>query len=191
METLTTLGELLEAIDTLDPELTLFAPASRPLSAGSPGLVAAEGDEPVQGVADKELGHLLEVELAREAIEVWSAWRNGQAPTREERVAAVIFYADYDTYLPAEPAESSAGSMNSEWFFVRRLRVAEQRPGERFEVQLRDHAGRAVADARYDTESSLKLDDVIVSEAVLDAGRALTEESGDYVDRQGIHRAPF
>lgn len=68
---------------------------------------------------------------------------------------------------------------------------AEQRPGELFEVQLLDDDGRGVAVARYDKETSVKLDDVLVPEAVLNAGRVLTEESGDYVDRQGIHTAPF
>lgn len=102
-----TLGELLEAIDTLDSDLTLYAPASRPLSAGSPGLAATEADGSGQVEAVRELVYLLEVYLAREAIEVWSTWRNGRVPTRDERVAAVAFYADNDAYLPAD---SEAGS---------------------------------------------------------------------------------
>src|SRR5688572_15407682 len=102
MKAPTTLGELLEAIHTLDSDLTLYAPASRPLSAGSPARAAAEGDGSVQMEADSELGYLLEVDLAREAIEVWSEWRNGRVPTPDERVAAVAFYADNDAHLPVD-----------------------------------------------------------------------------------------
>jgi hypothetical protein len=40
-------------------------------------------------------------------------------------------------------------------FFVRRVPIAEAKPGERFEVQLLDGDGRAVAIGRYDTETSL------------------------------------
>ena len=82
-----------------DSDLTLYAPASRPLSAGSPGLAAARIGPDGGG---RRLSYLLEVDLAREAIEVWSEWRNGRVPTRDERVAAVAFYADNDAYLPVD-----------------------------------------------------------------------------------------
>jgi hypothetical protein len=48
------------------------------------------------------MAYLLEVDLAKEAIRVWSEWRNGAAPTSEEQVAAVVHYAAHDAYLPVE-----------------------------------------------------------------------------------------
>jgi hypothetical protein len=48
------------------------------------------------------MAYLLEVGLAKEAIRVWSEWRNGATPTSEDRVAAVVYYATHDAYMPAE-----------------------------------------------------------------------------------------
>lgn len=77
------------------------------------------------------------------------------------------------------------------WFFVRQLPIAERKPGERFEVQLLDDDGRAVAVARYDAETSLALGDVIVPRVVLAAGRERPEGSGIYVDQEGVETPPF
>jgi hypothetical protein len=46
------------------------------------------------------LRYLLEVSLAREAIEVWRAWRPGQTPSLEDKLAAVTCYAEHDAWLP-------------------------------------------------------------------------------------------
>jgi hypothetical protein len=77
------------------------------------------------------------------------------------------------------------------WFFVRQLPTAERVPGERFEVQLLDEDGRSVAEARYDTETSLVVGDVTVPAAALDAGRERPEGSGTYVDQDGVETPPF
>jgi hypothetical protein len=42
----------------------------------------------------------MEVALAKESIRVWSEWRNGAAPTLDDKVAAVIHYAAKDSFLP-------------------------------------------------------------------------------------------
>ena len=88
-----TLGELLDSIDRLDPSLTIYAPAARPLSADSPAAVGEGADG---------LVYLLEVALAVDAIEVWTQWRQGRQPSTADRIAAVVFYADNDAYLPIE-----------------------------------------------------------------------------------------
>jgi hypothetical protein len=77
------------------------------------------------------------------------------------------------------------------WFFFRKLPIGERKPGERFEVQLLDDDGRAVAVAGYDAETALALGDVIVPAAVLDAGRERPEGSGTYVDHEGVETPPF
>jgi hypothetical protein len=45
--------------------------------------------------------YLLEVSLAREVLEVWTAWRDGRRPTISEACEAIIYYASNDAYLPA------------------------------------------------------------------------------------------
>jgi hypothetical protein len=44
---------------------------------------------------------VLEVSIAREVLEVWSAWRSGATPSPEQAVEAILFYATNDAYLPA------------------------------------------------------------------------------------------
>ena len=38
--------------------------------------------------------------LAREVLEVWSAWRQGRVPSPDEAAEAVIHYAKNDAYQP-------------------------------------------------------------------------------------------
>jgi hypothetical protein len=52
--------------------------------------------------------YLLEVALAQEVLEVWSAWRNGKVPTFAESVEAVVHYAEHDAYLPVAPHDTEA-----------------------------------------------------------------------------------
>jgi hypothetical protein len=89
---MTTLLELIRALDTLPPETTLYA--AKPWSPTSEAAVA-DDDEPPMG-----LDYLLEVDLAQQTAVVWSDWRNGARPTELERCEAVIHYAAHDAYLP-------------------------------------------------------------------------------------------
>lgn len=91
---LTTLGALLESIDGLDGEATIYALPDRPLSSESGAVAAFEGSTIPEG-----LTYLLEVFLARDVIETWSIHRQGRVPDSEERVTAVVYYADRDAYL--------------------------------------------------------------------------------------------
>jgi hypothetical protein len=47
------------------------------------------------------------VQLANEAIEVWSAWRGGKKPSRQDKFAAVMFYSQHDAFIPV--AEEGGG----------------------------------------------------------------------------------
>jgi hypothetical protein len=42
------------------------------------------------------------VDLAKDAIRVWSEWRGGVTSNLEDKLAAVIHYAVNDSFLPAE-----------------------------------------------------------------------------------------
>jgi hypothetical protein len=97
-----TLGVLLDSIDELDPDLTIYAPATRPLSAEARAIVAQEPDDGALPPAAEGLVYLLEVPTAKEVIQVWTDWRTGRRPTTADRVTAVVHYADNDSYLPLD-----------------------------------------------------------------------------------------
>ena len=48
------------------------------------------------------LRYLLEVAVAREAVDVWGAWRPGETPSLEDKLAAIIYYAENDAWLPID-----------------------------------------------------------------------------------------
>jgi hypothetical protein len=85
--------------DRYGPAPTTYA--TKPWTSDSEAAVLC-GEQSVDAVAvaAPELVHLLEVDLAREAIEVWSEWRDGRTPTLAEAVGAVIWYAEHDAYEP-------------------------------------------------------------------------------------------
>ncbi|WP_328414924.1 hypothetical protein OG470_21685 [Micromonospora sp. NBC_00389] len=85
--------DLVERLDQLPDEATIYA--GRPWSpeARAEAVVDDENQRP---------DYLLEVSLAREVLEVWSAWRGGRTPSPAEACAAVIHYAEWDAYLPVE-----------------------------------------------------------------------------------------
>ena len=51
---------------------------------------------------DPSLSEVLSVDQAREAIDVWSAWRGEVTPTPAERFKSVMFFAKYGAFLPLE-----------------------------------------------------------------------------------------
>jgi hypothetical protein len=62
--------------------------------------------EPPDGTLPAEArgyNYLIEVGLAKEVLQVWSAWRSGEEPSASDTCAAVIYYAVNDTYLPVHP----------------------------------------------------------------------------------------
>jgi hypothetical protein len=45
---------------------------------------------------------VLSVALAREAIQVWSAWRDGLTPSPEDRFKTVMFFSQHGAFFPLE-----------------------------------------------------------------------------------------
>lgn len=86
--------------DGFSPGLTIYARLPWTPQADA---VVLRGDEVPDGVVT-ESGHqyLLEVDLAIEVVEVWSAWRDGATPTPEEASLAVIHYCENDAYQPVD-----------------------------------------------------------------------------------------
>lgn len=97
IEVISSLGDIAvdEAVEVVP---TIFA--RKPWTDASSCLVLAE--EAVDGHARSAPDHayLLEVDVAREVLTVWSDWRAGVVPSPEEAARAVIYYAEHDAYEP-------------------------------------------------------------------------------------------
>ncbi len=86
--------------DRYEPGPAIFA--RLPWAPNAPSLVLLE--DAVNGVAPSqpEFAYMLEVNLAREVLEVWSAWRDGARPSIDDAVDAILHYAMHDAYLPVD-----------------------------------------------------------------------------------------
>jgi hypothetical protein len=74
--------------------------ARTPWTSRADALVLRGDDVPNGVVTGSGHRYLLEVVLAIEVLEVWSAWRDGATPTAEEATLAVIHYGEHDAYQP-------------------------------------------------------------------------------------------
>jgi hypothetical protein len=102
-------GTLIEVIDRLDEvddsdryaSPVIFAEGG-PDASPSARTVVCPGDEEGTLICpqDPALSEVLMVQLAKEAIEVWSAWRGGKKPSRQDKFAAVMFYSQHDAFIP-------------------------------------------------------------------------------------------
>ena len=88
-------------LGSLDDDLTIYAAKNPSWSMES---LAVACPEPEDGSLPNEaqgMSYLLEVFLAKEAVQVWSEWRGGREPSVADKCVAVIYYAENDAYLPA------------------------------------------------------------------------------------------
>lgn len=101
-EPIATIRDLVQRLKDLDEgdrfEVgpTLFA--QRPWQPDSQAVVLRE--DCLESRQRPGLYVLLDVSIAREMLEVWSAWRDGRVPDADEAAAAVIHYAESDAYQP-------------------------------------------------------------------------------------------
>ena len=75
--------------------------ARRPWGPDSEAVVV-HGKHIVESVTAPGFTYMLEVDLAKEAVEVWSSWREGRIATLTEAISAVIWYTEHDAYQPVE-----------------------------------------------------------------------------------------
>jgi len=94
-----TLREAIARLDEFADEDTIYAESTSPTARA---VVAAEPGDGSVPLAAAGLTYLLEVNAAREAIDVWRAWRPGCAPTLDDKVTSVTYYAENDAWLPIE-----------------------------------------------------------------------------------------
>jgi hypothetical protein len=90
-----TLRDVVAALDDFDDEAVIFTDGASP-AARAAVITEAEVE---QAKADG-LRYFLEVALAKDAVLVWSDWRGGAAPTTDDKLSAVSYYATRDAYLP-------------------------------------------------------------------------------------------
>jgi hypothetical protein len=102
---------LIEIIDRLDEvdDSDRFNPPSIYAEGGSRAEATARAlicaSDEAGGLAclqDRTLSYVLKVQLAKEAMEVWSSWRAGKVPSPRNKFDAVMFYSRHDAYLRVE-----------------------------------------------------------------------------------------
>ena len=95
-----TLKEVMENLECFDADQTIYVSSNTPDALAAVDCETADGDAPMSA---KGMSNLLEVSLARDAIRVWSEWRNGRQPTLDEKMKAVIYYSENDAFIPVHP----------------------------------------------------------------------------------------
>jgi hypothetical protein len=102
------LFELIQRLDEFEDNdrlhpLVIYAQNGADAGRKSPALICqrSEGGS-LTCPLDPSLSEVLSVEKARDAIEVWSAWRGGLAPSPEDRFRTVMFFSQHGAYFPLE-----------------------------------------------------------------------------------------
>jgi hypothetical protein len=93
-----TLSDVIARLNEFDDDQTIY------VTKNAPDAEAEVNFPPDDGSMNSANGvhYLLEVFLAKEAIQVWSEWRAGRLPMLDEKIQAVVYYAENDAYMPAE-----------------------------------------------------------------------------------------
>lgn len=94
-----TLRDVVARLDEFADVETIYAESASPTARAAVAAEPGDGSLPPSAAG---LAYLLEVDAAREAIEVWRAWRPGRTPTLDDQVAAVMYYAENDAWRPIE-----------------------------------------------------------------------------------------
>ena len=95
------LGQALESLDDFDAEQTIYVQTENQISTESEVVVDYYSDDGEPPASAAGMDYLLEVDLARDVVRVWSEWRNGISPTTDQKVEAVLYYAQHDAFQPA------------------------------------------------------------------------------------------
>jgi hypothetical protein len=93
-----TLRDIVQALDKLEDEATIYTDGSSP-AARAAVVTDASGEDAVK---DSGLRYFLEVALAKDAVLVWSQWRGSTEPTVDDKLTAISYYATHDAYLPVD-----------------------------------------------------------------------------------------
>ena len=97
-----TFGELVERLDSLDGELTIYAEGGPEATKEASAVAAREPEDGTHPAEARGLEYLLEVDEARRVLDVWRRWRGGREPGTNEKCEAISHYAARDAYLPTD-----------------------------------------------------------------------------------------
>lgn len=89
-----TILNICEQLDRLDGGVIYARRVAGEFTPASEALVTAAARQ-AQGFE-----YCLEISIAKDAVEVWSRWRDGQQPTPIERALAVCYKANNDAWGP-------------------------------------------------------------------------------------------
>ena len=92
-----TINDMIDRLDECDAGQTIYATDNSPTAMAVVDFEPDDGTLPASAMGMK---YLLEVSLARDAIRVWSEWRNGRQPMLDEKTQAVLYYAEHDAFMP-------------------------------------------------------------------------------------------
>lgn len=93
--------DLLDNINQFSDDSVIFVPINSRPNEDTEAIVnkIIISDKPPSMQTPEGMKYLLEVELAKEVIQVWRDWRNGKEPSPLEKYQAVLYYAENDAYL--------------------------------------------------------------------------------------------
>lgn len=98
--TIVSLGELLARVDEIPDGPIVYVPDGEDVDLATN--VTLLSLEEVMPRPPEHLKYLLEVEIIKDVIQAWSDWRDGRTPTLEDKLRAVLYYVENDSYLPDE-----------------------------------------------------------------------------------------
>ncbi len=95
------LGQALESLDDFDAEQTIYVHPGNQINTASEVVIDYYSDDGEPPASAAGMEYLLEVGLARDVVRVWSEWRNGLSPSTDQKIEAVVYYAQHDAFQPA------------------------------------------------------------------------------------------
>lgn len=95
-----TLREILSSIDSFSNDLIIYARKDTEWDLDAEAVLVPMEELELSTGDDEDMTYFLEVEIAKEAIDVWRSWRQGKEPGLSERVEAILYYAENDAYTP-------------------------------------------------------------------------------------------
>lgn len=104
-----TLRQVIQRLDSYDDELMNLGTGPDQGRPDTEAVVAPALQDDSTWWEERGLSYVLEVDVAKEAIEVWWQDHDGAEPSAAERCAAVIHYAVNDAFLEVDGHEAAAG----------------------------------------------------------------------------------
>ena len=94
------LGDLVTLLDSLNEMSYIYIQKGTRSAEAEVAVFPIEAMEE-QGVKPpSDMEYFLEIETAKDVLKAWSFMRGGRLPTTDEKLSAIIYYAENDAYQP-------------------------------------------------------------------------------------------